>query len=514
MRKNIVTKLFISMMLLVAAITLPSSDAKASVGYHTEVPLVTVKDIGNVPYPSTTPLYFFGKDFRNYSKFTITDPGEVKAYFTWGVSTKNKNKNKGTAWFSRDEYGYDIVGDMVELSRNENSLTAFLDDGTYYLNCVWADETFEVGAALLYENAKTEERVAVSSFDNSNFIELDKTMRGFLTHTAPNDYYIFSLEDRAMVEIKFSFDKSNAGSRDEGLATLYDKSHIELARKIYDRRSQGAESINILLEPGIYYVKLSGIYGVTTLNIDPMYYDIELKPEVTEGWTKGPMKVTINTTIDYKEMIVVNKRVYEDDAEDRELWRKSVKNENYVPLEGNTFEATKNGYYTVRVEDKFGNYEIKTVRITTMDTTAPKVTGVSDGKAYKKSVTIKWSDSQSGINTKKVTLNGKKVKSGIKVTEPGKYTLKVYDKVGNVNTVKFYIDFTAPTVTGVSNGKTYTDTRTVSFKDNLSGIKRITVNGEDIRVDSKNVRYRTKGTYVIRLWDNAGNSRKVTFHIK
>ncbi len=71
------------------------------------------------------------------------------------------------------------------------------------------------------------------------------------------------------------------------------------------------------------------------------------------------------------------------------------------------------------------------------DTTKPTVTGVKDGKKYSKAVTIKYSDKESGI--KKATLNGKKIKSGTKVSKKGKYTLKVTDKAGNTKTVKFTI---------------------------------------------------------------------------
>ena len=71
------------------------------------------------------------------------------------------------------------------------------------------------------------------------------------------------------------------------------------------------------------------------------------------------------------------------------------------------------------------------------DRIKPTVTGVKNNKTYKKQVTIKFSDKQSGI--KKATLNGKKIKSGKKVKKNGKYTLKVYDRAGNVKQVKFTI---------------------------------------------------------------------------
>ena len=75
------------------------------------------------------------------------------------------------------------------------------------------------------------------------------------------------------------------------------------------------------------------------------------------------------------------------------------------------------------------------------DTKKPIVKGVKNNKTYKKSVKFKVSD-KSGI--KKVTLNNKKIKvskakKGYTVKKKGTYTLKVWDKAGNVRTVKFKI---------------------------------------------------------------------------
>ena len=70
------------------------------------------------------------------------------------------------------------------------------------------------------------------------------------------------------------------------------------------------------------------------------------------------------------------------------------------------------------------------------DNTKPTVSGVKNGKTYKKAVTVKFSDKY-GIKSAK--LNGKAIKSGKKVSKKGSYTLKVADKAGNVTTVKFKI---------------------------------------------------------------------------
>lgn len=70
------------------------------------------------------------------------------------------------------------------------------------------------------------------------------------------------------------------------------------------------------------------------------------------------------------------------------------------------------------------------------DTKDPTVSGVTNGKTYKKSVTIKVTDA-SGI--KSIELNNKKFTTGSKVSKKGSYTLEAVDKIGNKKTVKFKI---------------------------------------------------------------------------
>lgn len=101
------------------------------------------------------------------------------------------------------------------------------------------------------------------------------------------------------------------------------------------------------------------------------------------------------------------------------------------------FQVNANGSYTIRVEDIDGNCYSKIIKIKGIDTTKPKVTGVANKKTYKKTVTIKFSDKQSGI--KSATLNNKKIKSGKRVSKSGSYTLIVKDKAGNTTKIKFKI---------------------------------------------------------------------------
>ncbi len=106
---------------------------------------------------------------------------------------------------------------------------------------------------------------------------------------------------------------------------------------------------------------------------------------------------------------------------------------NGKPQATNRFSASKNGKYNVVVKTATG----KTQKMSFCVDKKKPTTNIKNKKVYKKAVKITFKDSISGI--KKATLNGKKIKSGKKVKKNGKYTLKIYDKAGNVKTVKFTI---------------------------------------------------------------------------
>ena len=72
-----------------------------------------------------------------------------------------------------------------------------------------------------------------------------------------------------------------------------------------------------------------------------------------------------------------------------------------------------------------------------IDTKAPIVSGVKNGKIYKKAVTIRVSDQVSGV--KKITLNGKKIKSGHRIKKKGVYKLVATDNSGHKKVIRFAI---------------------------------------------------------------------------
>ncbi len=119
----------------------------------------------------------------------------------------------------------------------------------------------------------------------------------------------------------------------------------------------------------------------------------------------------------------------------------------------NTFTLDKNGTYTLHITfdpyDFYGKLDYwYTFKVTSVDKTKPTVKGVKNGKTYKKKAVIYVKDAngikQVKVGSKKIKLT--KVKKGkykgyykFTVTKKGKNTIKVYDKAGNVRTVKIKI---------------------------------------------------------------------------
>ncbi|MDQ6600373.1 lamin tail domain-containing protein [Bacillus salipaludis] len=161
-------------------------------------------------------------------------------------------------------------------------------------------------------------------------------------------------------------------------------------------------------------------------------------------------------------------------------------NKGTATLNGEAFDSgtkvSEEGTYTLVVRDKAGN---ETTVHFTIDKTAPVVTGVKDQGLYNHDVAIEFNE-QGGL------LNGKSVPSGVVVSEDGTYTLTVTDQAGNVTTVNFIVDQTAPVlkvavdkpILSVPNNKLENIKVNLEYSDALSGIDSVVL--ESIIVNEKN----------------------------
>lgn len=501
--KNLAKKLFLTIIALSASATLYAGKAKALTLIN--IPVLTVEDVDDTPSPEPVTVNF---DFEKYniSEFTIETAGQLKAI----IFCKAGGNTTGNIWVSTDRDGSRIIGDIAKFSGEKTDVSWFLEKGSYYLHTECESYPYDTGIALLFEKAKVEEQETSTSMSDGNYLVADKVAVNYLTNENPNEYYFFEVREKSTVTINYSFDADANLKTDTGYCSLYDKYGVLLKEGTYTSADKGLKYIDYLLEPGVYYIKLSGMKGNTVISYSCMFYNITLTPDTDGKWTKKPYYVYIDTSIDYSNISVICFDAKESLINSDVLW--AATNPNYVSVVGERFLAEKSGVYSVRITDKNGYNTMAKINITNIDVTKPTVSGVKDGKIYKKSIKITFKDKESGINGKKTTLNGKAVKSGVKISKEGKYTLKVYDNVGNYKTYTFYVDFTAPTAS-VENGKTYKDAVTVKFKDNLTGISKIVLDGAEMNSTNPIYLY-ANGEYELELWDKADNYRKITFKIK
>lgn len=171
--------------------------------------------------------------------------------------------------------------------------------------------------------------------------------------------------------------------------------------------------------------KDSAIYAYTTAN--PKTNSISLKTGSAK-YVKANKAISISTK-DKAEFVTLSNGAVIDGNKNSKVFVNGIKFDG----KKKTLTFRKSGTYkfTVWTTTNFKSFTVK------VDGDKPTVKGVANNKTYKKSVKITFKDKLSGV--KSATLNGKKIKSGKKITKAGKYTLVVTDKVGNKTTIKFKI---------------------------------------------------------------------------
>ncbi len=162
------------------------------------------------------------------------------------------------------------------------------------------------------------------------------------------------------------------------------------------------------------------------------------------------------------------------------------------------FTFTKEGTYKVTATDTIGNVTEETF---TIDKTAPVINGFEDCKYYY-NTTIKPELVEANIES--YTLNGEEY-DGKEITEDGHYTLVATDKAGFKTTVKFAIDTTAPTITGIDKDFINKTVTPVIEDENLA---YVTVDGLPF-IPGQSIKL--YGEHEIVAVDKAGNKTTVKF---
>ncbi|WP_053361178.1 Ig-like domain-containing protein [Bacillus sp. FJAT-27251] len=171
---------------------------------------------------------------------------------------------------------------------------------------------------------------------------------------------------------------------------------------------------------------------------------------------------------------------------------------NEGTLNKTTHNFEQNGEFEFVATDEAGNVTRKMVKISNIDKTPPTVSDVINGFAYNTNVAPTFNEGNA-------TLNGDAFTSGTTVSAEGSHTLVVTDQAGNVTTVSFTIDKTAPVVSGVVNNQSYKVNVTPVFNEGTA-----TLNGNTFLSGTV---VSAEGDYTLVVRDLAGNETTVKFTI-
>lgn len=439
-KNNFKTKILaVCFSFLIMCVISPAITAKADISPYYEMPITYTSSVDNLQYPATN-QFTAVTGISGVGKVVINQPTIVKAYMNWDSSEVSSS----AIWFSRDVKGIDLVGSQVKLTSEKNYELILLDVGTYYYNYSLKANTSNnsstyyfttVGVCLVGQVANSTERIYESSKNNPNNISFNKVETGFLSITAPIDYYRFELTEKSIVTVNFNFLELNDINIKDSDCTLKNSMDANIIAQSYSSRGAEYNTFAKILDPGIYYITMKGSTTITSLEVKKVPYIIR-STKSTSSYTKGNVKITLDVPYEYSEILVTKGNIPKAKITDYSTWN-TYHSDTTKVLPGKTYTVTANGTYTFRIHDYMDNYSLYTVNVSNIDKTSPVISGVANKKTYKSAVTIKFSDKLTGVKSAK--LNNKTIKYGTKVSAKGPYTLVVADYIGNVKTIKFTI---------------------------------------------------------------------------
>ena len=194
-----------------------------------------------------------------------------------------------------------------------------------------------------------------------------------------------------------------------------------------------------------------------------------------------------------------------------------------------TTKFTKNGTYILKVKDKKNLITTEKIVISTIDTEPPLIIKLSAEPHGKYSlITLTAIDSESGLNEKAYSFDNGftwTLKETYEATESKKYTIKVRDKVGNINSTVISINITEPNPPVINN---------ILFGDSSNNQRKVSIsvlNCEDCKINIKNtltqandnwldltagtyITYLTEGEYVATIKRSDGKTATRSFKLE
>lgn len=311
--------------------------------------------IENFQYPETS-KYTTVSGNVGVKSFTLTKPTILKIYMTWDTAAFRS----ATVWLSRDEGGYDIIEAEKTLSKTTSYLFHLLDPGKYYINYKMTGTSnsvkSETGICVIGQTATTNEgKNYASSYNNPLTLTPNKIYKGFLSVTAPVDYYKLTLDQKSMVTFTYDFAQINNGNPGATI-NIYNSNNVLLRKQNYSATGAEYNKIQLLLEKGMYYISMTGAETTTILKASTVSREISVKKTISNK----KVKLSLSFAFSPAEMKVVKGYVYDDFVTDNLTWSKAT------TLTSKSYTVSSTGYYTFRIKDTNGNYFLKRVKVTTI----------------------------------------------------------------------------------------------------------------------------------------------------
>lgn len=289
----------------------------------------------------------------------------------------------------------------------------------YDVDSTTKKETFTVNNVLdtAVAYAPVEDMVTIKDSYKNNVCTVTLDISQLYTDTSQfGPGYLQYRKDE--VEGQVTYDNPDIWDLNESNWGVAENSTPTVTHYAYNSDNLTGKTVLYLKESGWYSFRLAPVKGGedSFAVVKKLYVDVT-SPTIT-GVKDGVVYKTDKTV------------KYSDDSKGSGIYTCTVNGTKFSS--GKKF--TKDGKYTIKAYDN--NKNLTKVKFY-IDKKKPVITGVANGKSYKKAVTIKYSDAGSGVYS--ATLNGKKLKSGTKVSKKGTYVVKVVDKIGRSKTVKFTI---------------------------------------------------------------------------
>jgi len=323
----------------------------------TPIHVTYVDYIDNYQYPETD-KFTTVSGIIGVKSFTLTKPTIIKVCMTWDTTAFRS----ATIWLSQDESGYDIIEAEKTLSKTTSYLFHLLDPGTYYINYKMTGTSnsakSKTGICLLGQKVSTNEGTNyASSYENPITLTQNKTYKGFLSVTAPVDYYKLTLDEKSMVTFTYDFAQLNGNSNSNATIRIFNKNNVLLKKQGYASDGADRNKLQMLLDKGTYYISMTGAETTTILKASTEPRTISAKKTIVKN---KKVKISLSFAFNPAEIKVIKGYVYDEFINDSITWSKAT------TLNGKSYTVSETGYYTFRVKDVYGNYFLKRVNVTSI----------------------------------------------------------------------------------------------------------------------------------------------------